>query len=136
MEESERLSVRAAAARVQRDEKTVRRWIRQGWLKAEREETPSGHAYWIRPADLVEGLARATRVSAPRESLPARVSPDVSPPGLSQLVELVQEQTVLLEAMRAELGALRDQVAEMQKGQTMLAAPVPVRRPWWRFWRR
>ena len=58
---NERVSLAAAAARLQVSEQAVRRWIEQGKLAAELGMSARGQEHWL-SAETVEAAARVLRI--------------------------------------------------------------------------
>jgi excisionase family DNA binding protein len=108
---------------------TVRRWVREGKLAAERVSRPQGCALLVQlppatapaaPADL--GAAPAT---APATA--ATVAPD---PLATALLDLVKQHEQTIMELAGRVGFYQ---AENQR-LLALVAPTPVREPWWRRW--
>jgi excisionase family DNA binding protein len=136
----QRLPIAEAAAALGISEKTIRRRIKAGTLRAERVVTPQGHVWLVEVA--------TPRVVTPGQ--PVQVSPDDRQLAMLDLTrtvanELTRSLSNRIEELTRENERLRQQLQaalEAPKGGTMdveptaaaEAMPEPSARRWWRFW--
>jgi excisionase family DNA binding protein len=143
------LSVREAAVMAGVSERTIRRWLRSGQVRAVKR----GGSYRIRPNALAamighDGTEEADDGvdSPPAAGIDASDTADVATTGVAELTRLVrdlQQQNLELAGrvgyFQAENAQLRERLALMapaapEPTPTTGAVSEPATRPWWRFW--
>lgn len=147
-----RLSVKQAAAILSRSERTVRRYLHQGLLEADRVDMRAGVWQWQIKAESAEDLrsqlqgGRAGVAMSTLDSLTAQ---------MQALHTVVETQNAKLTELVAQNVELREEVVSLRESQQKLLPPaqerevgyqkqleeltqaitqLSQRRPWWRFW--
>ena len=120
---AERMTVRGAAALLQRSERSVRRYLHEGRLDAERVDMFAGGWQWLIDKASAEQL---------RQSLQGGTSRGSSA-GVDELTAEVQALRRVVEAQSEQISAMQQ---TMQRTMQLLLLPAPPRKHWWRFWQR
>jgi len=133
-----RLSLAAAAAQLGVSEKTARRWIKSGRLRATMEDGPYGPQYWV-DLQAVQGAQQVLSVVAvERQADPQTLA-------LAVAAMLEQRDAAQRQHMQAALDRLQTQLAAHVETQTATivarldtlgqdgrAESPSTPRPWWR----
>lgn len=112
----ERLTIREVAALVQRSDRTVRRYLHEGLLEAERVDMEAGGWKYLITRDSVERLQE--RLAGGRRY------------DLTALTAQVQALQQIIERQSEEIGALRKAISGL------LPPAREEKPPWWKFWGR
>ena len=110
----ERLTIKGVAALVQRSDRTVRRYLHEGLLEAERVDMDAGGWKYLITRDSAERLKE--RLAGGRRY------------DLTALTAQVQALQQTIEQQSEEIGALR-------KAISGLLPPARTEKRWWEFWR-
>lgn len=131
----EPISVDEAASRLKISPSTVRRMIRDGKLKAERETRPQGEivrVLWPAATDVSPPTITPSEPSATAHAidLPAALSAATEP-----LTEALALERTERQKLAQEIVGWAERAARAETRADMLAAENErLRRPWWRFW--
>jgi len=118
----EQLTVKGAAAQLQRSERSVRRYLHEGRLEAERVDIPAGGWRWLITPASVDALSKELQRPASRAGIAG-----------------VDELTAEVQALRGVVEAQSEQIAALQRSIQGLLPPAtvetPKKRPWYkRLW--
>lgn len=155
-EQTDWLTIKTAAARLGVSERTVRRWIREDRLYAEKRPGPYGEQYFIPPGEITTAQAvtdvvrvdRAVDVATLAGALERHLAErdqrildtldtlraEVGQAGQQTTDTLREELRRRDEALGEQLRAISQQLEALQE-QEEQAGDDPAPR-WWRFWQR
>lgn len=113
-------SVKEAAELLGVSEKTIRRRIQRGQLKAEKVARPGGFSYVV---DIDEDTA-----------LPGRAAEDSVIHTLPALLEMIQERDAKIEQLSHQLGMYMERAGNLEGQMKLLTSgqEEQPRKPWWR----
>ena len=121
------MTVKQAAATLHRSERSVRRYLAQGKLEYDKEQTGAGFRYTI-TARSVEQLGRQLQGRQMQGSTAGAEALTVQVAALQALVERQNER---IAGLTLQVGQLSDRI---QRLLPPAAEEKEQARPWWRFW--
>jgi hypothetical protein len=136
MPDLERLTLRGAAEALQRSERTVRRYLREGRLTGDRVDMPAGGWQYLIPSASVENMREELQGGMPGGAQGGRV---VTLPGAAAVGHDLTARLSMLETENAALREERDFLRRILENTTRALppapeppSPTPAPVPWWR----